>query len=227
MKQELRRPLRAALEWIDGRSLRERIALLAGALALAVAGWTVLLMDPLSARITAADSEAQQVEEQLRGLEARGQEILEAHVRDDNVRLRTRATELRQQIESVDAGIHEHTVTMIPPAEMAYFLEEVLAGDTALRLERLENVGAEPLLDPSAEGAEGEAKGAWTGVYKHSFEVVVRGPYLDTIRYLRALEALPWNFFWEMLDYQVLEHPDGRATIRAYTLSSGEDWIGA
>jgi MSHA biogenesis protein MshJ len=118
---------------------------------------------------------------------------------------------------------------MVTPAEMARFLEEVLAERTDLRLIRLENIGAEPLLkdpDRKTDAAENAGGAVRPGIFKHVFEVELEGRYLSALDYLEALEALPWSFFWEALAYRVEEHPNGRATIRAYTLSAEEDWIG-
>jgi MSHA biogenesis protein MshJ len=49
-------------------------------------------------------------------------------------------------------------------------------------------------------------------------QLQLEGSYLATLRYLRALEDLPWKFFWEGVEYEVIEHPTARITLDLYTL---------
>ncbi len=222
--KELRVRIEAVEAWLDAREPRERVVLAVGALAVVVTLWTLLLMDPAAQRRTELASETGQLEQELAELEVEAARIRAAHENDPNAALETRTEDLRRQIRGVDERIRQHTVAMISPPEMARFLEDVLAEHTDLVLVRVENLGAEPLLAGSADA--GAKPGAAVGVFKHAFEVELQGRYLSTLAYLEALEALPWDFFWEGLHYEVEEYPRGRATIRAYTLSSQEDWIG-
>lgn len=224
---ELRRRLRLLEHWLDERALRERVLLAGGAFAVVAALWSLLLMDPVTARRAELEREAKEVAAELEGLEEQGQEIRRAHETDPNVALRSRADALRKQIAALDRSIQAHTVAMVSPAEMARFLEEMLAEYTDLELVRLENLEAEPLLGGSRGPDEaGAARATTAGVFKHGFEVELEGGYLSALQYLEALEALPWSFFWEGLAYEVVEYPRGRATIRAYTLSAEEEWLG-
>ena len=165
-----------------------------------------------------------EVERQIQTFQTQGEQILQANSLDPNRELQDRAETLRRQIEALDAQINVHTVTLIPPKEMARFLEDLLNEDTELRLIRLENLVPEPLLDvpQPATGANGSSP----GLFRHGFVIELRGGYLSMMSYLRALEALPWDFFWEALEYKVGEYPEGRTTIRAYTVSADEVWVG-
>jgi MSHA biogenesis protein MshJ len=49
---------------------------------------------------------------------------------------------------------------------------------------------------------------------------------MATLRYLQALEKLPWRFFWDSVSYQVMEYPDSVVRLELHTLSLSEDWIG-
>ena len=57
-----------------------------------------------------------------------------------------------------------------------------------------------------------------TGINRYQMQLQLEGSYLATLRYLRALEGLPWKFFWEGVEYEVTEHPTARITIDLYTL---------
>lgn len=217
--------LKDLMAWVDARQVRERALLLGACVLVLSGGWNLVLLEPLRAKEHEVDADVQALEQRLQALQAQADGILRAHSTDPNVELRKRADSLRRQIEVLDARIAEHTVTLIKPREVARFLEELLSEHQELRLVRLENVLPEPILDGSQTPEDGGAPSS--GLYKHGFEIELRGGYLGTLRYLQALESLPWNFFWETLDYETQEYPEGKTTIRAFTIGTEEVWVGA
>ncbi len=46
------------------------------------------------------------------------------------------------------------------------------------------------------------------------------------LAYVRALESLESDFFWEALEIETITYPRNRIRLRVYTLSLSEDWIG-
>ena len=65
---------------------------------------------------------------------------------------------------------------------------------------------------------EGQAALQVSDIGRYELRLELEGSYLGTLRYLRALEALPWKFFWESVDYEVIEYPLARVTLQIYTL---------
>ena len=113
----MRKGLRDLMAWTDSRQPRER-ALLFAAFATGVFGlWNLGLMGPLRERQETVDAKVQEAERQIRALQAQGEKILHASSLDLNRDLQNRAETLRRQIDSLDARIREHTVTLIPPME--------------------------------------------------------------------------------------------------------------
>ncbi len=54
----------------------------------------------------------------------------------------------------------------------------------------------------------------------------LEGGYMSTHRYLKALEDLPWRFFFESIDYEVINYPQARITLTVHSVSTQEAWIG-
>ena len=63
------------------------------------------------------------------------------------------------------------------------------------------------------------------GPYVHSLEFVVEGSYLDVLRYLEKVEALPWRFYWQVLELKTAEYPINRVRVRLNTLSMDKEWL--
>ena len=120
----------------------------------------------------------------------------------------------------LDRRLKSQMGDLIDPANMARVLEAILTRHTDLRLRRLENLPTRPLL----AGEDGNAPEA--GVYRHGLEMEFSGSYLSLLAYLKELDALPWNFYWDALELQVDEYPRAVITIRVHTLSLDEGWIG-
>lgn len=143
---------------------------------------------------------------------------------------------LRQQIDQVRAdilrsreGLQTASSELISPQDMSRFLEQLLVQERELTLQRLNTLAAAPLLpvDASSDADEGRPKNNHEPVlHRHGFEIEFSGGYLATLRFLQSLEALPWQFFWDSVDYEVIDYPNSRVRLKLHTLSLSEDWIG-
>lgn len=64
-----------------------------------------------------------------------------------------------------------------------------------------------------------------TGIFRHRLQLVIRGNYFSLSNYLQQLEKLNWSFYWQRLDYHVLEAPDAELTLEIYTISLERDYV--
>ena len=111
----------------------------------------------------------------------------------------------------------------IDPGRMVTVLEHVLKQNNNLYLLRLESLPAEFML---ADISKSSAKKQKTGLYRHGFVLVLQGSYLHTLGYLKALEELPWDFYWDGIDIEIIKYPRTKITLKLHTLSLKEGWIG-
>jgi MSHA biogenesis protein MshJ len=105
----------------------------------------------------------------------------------------------------------------IPASLMAKVLGDILDKNQQMKLIKLETLATITLL---------AVKQPNQPIYQHGLVVTFTGNYLDTVNYLKALEALPWAISWEGIDYQVKEYPLAEVTIHLVTLSFDKDWLG-
>lgn len=83
------------------------------------------------------------------------------------------------------------------------------------------STGSSP--DPGLPGSPDENAG---GPYLHPVELIVEGRYLDIVAYLHALEALPYRFYWRVLELETKTYPLNRVRIELSTVSLDKEWIG-
>lgn len=203
---------------IDALSLRERILMLVTALVLIAALWHALLMQPLEERANETRAELTALEERITmaNLSLEEQILQLAGGGDEQ---RTRIASLRRRIDEINATLGDHAAELIDPSEMAQVLEGVLKEQSRLTLVRIRNTTPDFLSaeeDPSA-----------VTFYRHGLEIEVEGTYAACLDYLNAIESLPWRFYWQVLELDVIEYPRNRIRIEVGTLSLDEEWIGA
>ena len=220
---------------LEARSFNERVLLLATLVALLGFVWLELVWDPLSARQVELRREITAVEGRIAQQRAQQLEIENSYSQDPNAFARSRLGQLQNETMEVDARLNELYGQLIPPQEMSLVLTSILQKETSLRLVTLENIAPEsmfrasvspvPLVGPAPAPVAGSL-GEGMEVYRHGLRMVFEGGFLDTLYFLRSLEELDNNFFWEDLSYSVQEYPTARITLRIFTLSTQQEWIG-
>ncbi len=203
---------------IDSMSLRERAMLFLALVAVLFTLWDMALMQPLEVQRRARLARLDQVRSEVVEVNAQVQALLDRRRSDPNAELRRELERHQSAIHALERRIGDTLKTLIAPREMARALEDVLTRQTGLKPVKVESLGAVPLLPDTAESA--------TGVYRHRLQLTLTGGYLDAVQYLRAMQQLPWRFFWDSIEVDAGDYPRSRIVITVSTLSLSEGWIG-
>lgn len=202
---------------IDAMSLRERalifIALLVALYFLAVN----VLFGPLNVEKDRLQQQVNQKRQETQALELQVQALVGSGEHPDAAR-RKKLEALQENLKSMDAELVRATSGLVTPREMARLIEQMLLRNRGLQVMKVESLPAKPLLE--ATGTAGAL------VYKHGMNIEIKGGYLDILRYLKSLEALPWKVFWGKVSLKTEKHPDSHVSLLIYTLSTHEAWIG-
>lgn len=121
---------------------------------------------------------------------------------------------LRSELDELGGLIKARLGGMLAPEQAASILEQVLARQDGLTLQE---VNAWPESLTTTESDTG-TRVALAGIGRYELELQLEGGYLATLDYLRALEALPWKFFWKGVTFEVTEYPKARVRLEIYTL---------
>jgi MSHA biogenesis protein MshJ len=211
--------------WLDQRSLRERVLLLAAVLVVGFLAVDALYFQPQGNRRRLLREEIATLDATLAELDSQAEAIQTRAQQDPDRELRARQQQLQTELAGLDERLQALTVDLISPRDMAEVLRDVLLRQQGLRLVRLENLPPLELLPAAEKGAEAKGE-ARTNLYRHPVRIVVSGTYLQTLDYLRELEKLQRKLFWEDLEIVVGEYPQAEITLTVYTLSYQRGWIG-
>lgn len=229
--------IKALLNRVDALSIRERGIILAGVIFIMYTVWDIFLMQPqaIQERQTLARLQTRQAEQTA--LNIKFQNLLMQGREDTAGADRQRLAALKNQLETVEEDVRQSTRHLVTPANMAGILQSILQRSQGLVLTEIKGLGAIPLLsqtpqsvqDQSAATAESTAQvpaGTLEGAWKHGLVIRFEGDYMSTLAYMRELESLEWEFFWDSIEFEVIEYPRGKASMTLYTLSLEKDWIG-
>ncbi len=230
-------------ERIDALTLRERGFVIAGVLAVTYFLWTSAVMQPMERRQRELNGDQQRVAAELSALNAQAQAMLKQSKDDPNVIHREELEALKHELETLNNDLSGTTDHLVPPGQMAKVLEAVLQESGGLQLQMVSSLGSSPLVpeakkaatktaDPKAadsvpseddEGSEAPVR----KVYKHGVKLVLQGSFFSVLDFLRKLEQLDWKFFWDAVEFHVVDYPDATVEITVFTISLEPTWIGA
>lgn len=214
----IRQRLHTLQQSVDALSPRERVLVFATITLLMVLAWYLVLMQPLTQQ---AIDKQNNIETLRQNVETSNHSFEEQVLQlsgsgSDHQR---RLLQMQDRIDKINEQLGEYAAELIDPKEMARVLEGVLEEQSHLRLVRIRN------LAPEALPAEAETQA--TTFYRHGLEIEFEGNFFDCLEYLQQIEALPWRFYWQLLDLEVLEYPTNRVRVEVSTLSLDKEWVGA
>jgi len=202
------------LERIDNLELRERILLLAAAVAVMFLLMDTLILQPTLKAQQVARQQIVDLEVKLNGLRQSAQLLSYKSDSDPAASRRQSRDQLAAELAELDTRIISQLGALVEPAQAAQVLEQLLGSHTGLKLTAL-NASAEPLKDMDLE-----QQSETPGLARYQLDMVVQGSYLDLLNYLQSLEAMPWKFFWQQVDFQATEHPHAETRLQLYTLGA-------
>lgn len=205
---------------VEALTVRERVIVVSAVAVGILFIWGQFFFFPLQDRYKSASSSIRSMDQQQVEL-SNQMTVLDLQLADDpNRELLAQRKGLELQLEKMKVQIEGQLSGLIAPEKMADVLRTLLIDQQSLKLISLKNLPVEPfnLVDEDVENQG-------TALFSHSMELVVDGQYFDVLEYIKRLEQLK-GFNWQMLDYDVINYPSARVTIKIRTLSLEEDWIG-
>ncbi|MFP5345058.1 MAG: hypothetical protein ACLGGU_05450, partial [Gammaproteobacteria bacterium] len=184
----MREKLRQLLARVDAFALRERILLFVTLGVVLVIVWNGVLLGPVNVEKKRITAELSGLKQQIVTAEQQIQDATAGIVVDVNKENRERAATLRQELADLDRRIGQ---LALGGEELTKVLAEMLTKEPELKLIRIRNLERVPLEVSIAPQAGGAGR-----LYRHGLVIEMEGGYFSALRYLKALEGLPWQLSW-------------------------------
>lgn len=209
----------ALAQGVDRMSLRERVLVFAALLALVLFAAGQLLVAPLNAERGRLVQRLQATRTQISTVEAQTAAVAQSLRADPDAAERSRVAALRQQLTDLEQRLQTLTAGVVAPRVMLDLVHDVVARSDGVRV-----LGVTSLAPQVLAAEAGDTQGPM--LYRHAMRLELEGAYLDVLRYLRRLEALPWKVFWGELSLSADDGAPARVVVVVYTLSREAAWIG-
>ncbi len=203
------------LDRVDNLELRERVLLMAAGIAAMFLLVDTLWLQPALKVQQRTEQRIADLEIKLNSLQQNARLLTYKTDADPLESRRETRDQLRDELAELDAGILGQLGALVEPAHAAQVLEQLLSQHSGLSLVNL-SASTEPLAD-LVTGTSATAR----GLARYQVDMVVKGGYLDVLKYLNNLENLPWKFFWQRVNFQSAEYPDAETRLQLYTLGAG------
>ncbi len=210
--------LEPLLATVDNMSMRERLLVFVTGLMLVGSAWYLGLMQPLDQQTTRSRSEIASLRERI-AMYNQNLEVEVLQIAGTDTAEREQLARIQGRLDEINKRMGGYVAELIDPAQMSLVLQGLLKKQSKLRLIRIRNV--------SPKSLSASADALTTTFYRHGLEIEFEGSYLACLEYLEEIEDLPWRFYWQLLDIEVLEYPRNRIRLEVSTLSPDVEWIGA
>jgi MSHA biogenesis protein MshJ len=205
-------------EKFEALTQREKIIVISAVLVGLWACWDNFLYQPSHKKQKALLQELTSLKQQISSQQLIATTLENSPHTDPNLNNQNQLAQLKAEYKHQQELMQQGDKIFVPPHLMVVALSDILNQNKQLTLIKLDTLPVATLLKSKQPQAD--------SIYKHGLAITFSGSYLDTLNYLKALESLPWHFIWESIDYQVKDYPTAEVTIRAYTLSFKESWLG-
>lgn len=205
-------------EKFEALTKREKAIIIVAVLAGLWSGWDTFFYQPNQKKQQTLQQEFNNLKQQIAEQQITAIKLEHSVRTDPNLNNQNKLTALKAEYKRLQELMMQGDKNFVPPHLMAVALSDILSQNNRLTLIRLDTLPVTTLLKAKQPQLN--------PIYKHGLVLTFSGSYLDTFNYLKSLESMPWHFIWESIDYQVKDYPSAETTIKVYTLSFKESWLG-
>lgn len=215
-------------EKYEDLNYREQILVLFVVLVLLGLLWFLFIYEPIFLKTKSVSSNLVPLEADIVKLVAKKRQLKIKRDTDPHLDIKQRILLVTDQLEKLNNELESKFHGLITPKKMARVLESVLRQQSALKLLSVKSLQSEPLLKSTENSDEDVSadKRNKVKVYRHGLQIEFEGNYLSALKYLKSLESLPWQFYWDEVVLEVTNYPKARIIITVHTLSLRDSWIG-
>ncbi|MDR3477047.1 MAG: type II secretion system protein GspM [Gammaproteobacteria bacterium] len=210
----IRNQIESLETWINARTHRERLMVLALSCAVIYFVWYLLLDRPLSKRLAVLKMQIANIVPQIKIFDDQAKKILaESHLNAS-----------QKNLEAKQLA----TLKLASPQDLDNLMTAILSPNQNIKITGLKSIAPDekPALAPinkkimAASTPVVEDTTPQKHVDKSSMQLEFQSDYFDTIAYLKQLENLPWCLSWDSLEYNVVNYPNATVIIKLHIVKA-------
>ncbi len=203
--------------WFEQRPSRERVVLAASALIAVLFLFETLWWAAKREQLQHSRTEIESLEDQKSLLSSEVAALEQRESLDPDSALRQQLDVVQEKIAGLDEELRGQTLQILTPEQMPGVLRDLIDATERLRIVGIRSEPPERLVE-SVDGNQ-------TILYRHGLVLELKGDYLALLDCVRALESLPWRFYWLGIDVDADGSEAADFRLHVYTVSLREEWI--
>jgi MSHA biogenesis protein MshJ len=214
-------------DYIKTLNSREKVLVLLVAIAVVYAIWDYFIFNFVNTQHEQYEAEIKRTESDLVGIDQQLANITAEITANGtpNLDLKANIATIEQEIKQTEERLAKTFESLVPPKEVTNFIRSLLLENNGLELIALKNDPVQVInLKEDAPGSNDSSESA--RLYQHATNIKLEGDYISLHEYLSKLEQSKWTLYWDQLEYKVTTYPKAEITLRVYTLSTTEYWLG-
>jgi MSHA biogenesis protein MshJ len=202
---------------VDKLSERDRMLTLSVSIVVLLAVWSFVFFNIQISVLHSTNHEIEALNEQITPLMTKKMNIERLASDSGTAQLTAHMNELTLKMKQLDEDLTRNRGRFIGSRDLAKLLHDTVKQTFGVLIVNFTTFTPENLQAPTQTA---EAKSSDEPLPEHMihYRLVMRGTYFSIMSYLKRLEELPWNLYWDKFDYTVSHYPQGLATVEFYTL---------
>jgi MSHA biogenesis protein MshJ len=213
--------------FLKALTLREKLLMLFVGIATMYATWDAVFFGIFNKTHQQYMSKIDDVENELLNVDKQLNELTSQFIAtgNPNQQLKLAINESSQHLQELEQSLSATFESLVPPKEVTNFIRSLLLENSGLKLIALNNEPVE-VINLNLQPADKSQQNDSARLYQHATNIKLSGDYVALYNYLIKLEQSEWTLYWDQLQYQVTTYPNAEITLRIYTLSTDEHWLG-
>ena len=229
---------------IDRISLRERIIILAGILASVTILWLFVFYYPQKGVLEQTRQVLDAEQTAIATLVQKRQSIENIAKDDTVIKLLNKFERLKVDMQQLQNKVVRYDQRFISEQELAKLLYSMLEQTRGVTIQNFSNVDFIQSTLPETLAAQAPVSSATSTPtsgqtsppnaelapnkpekapgQRVQYMLTLEGDYFSIMAYLERLEQLPWQLYWDKMDYQVKNYPQAVVVVYFYTLKPSE-----
>jgi len=203
--------------WFDTRPRRERtvvaVAVIVGTLLMFEGTW----WSPEREAAAQSQAEVASLELQKAGVLTELDQLEQRESLDPDAAILNQLEVLQQELADLDVNLRGQTLQILAPEQMPSVLRDLIGNVRDLQITGIQSELPERLVNSANDDLP--------VLYRHGLVIDLQGEYLSLLDYVRALEELPWRFYWLGMEVRANGADPRRFRLHVYTVSLREEWI--
>ncbi len=218
-------------DYLASLSLREKVLLLFVGIAAIYAIWDLVFFAAYTKQQKATSSQIEKIKSEEAELNTQIAEIIAklAEQGNPNALLKQNITDTQAELVTIENKLSDTFESLVPPKEVTNFIRSLLLENSNLELIHLKNEPVQVIdlsEDKPSKPQQAENNQKSARLFEHATDIKLIGDYLSLHKYLTQLEQSKWGLYWDQLEYKVTAYPNAEISLRVYTLSTDEHWLG-